>query len=572
MATIQPIARTVDFDRIAALPRRTPTLEDAEVWAEVMAEELRRPGSKAYLLPRQGYALAEIADAPPGRGCLLGLPVGVGKTHLTYLALFLWKAKAPLFIGGAALEGKTWANFARLRPDWGAPPCPLRYLSREALAREDREHVLESLRPDVIILDEGDELSNWGASAVKRIDRYVMKHPHVRVLFLTGTPGRLSVLDIWHPLRWTHREDMPLPRHRSEAEHWAWALDERVRSPRRPHPGPLGATRADAIEWVNARITETPGVVFFDGDSCDQDITIRQVMAAEDPILNEAFRVFRREAKNPGGIFVSDTLSAWLLEGQLGCGLYSRYVEPPPEEWLVARRAFAKFVRDRIMYSARSSRPLDTEAQVVRRHPDAPAVTEWQRLRDEFDPKMESVWVSTSAVSSAIQWVKSEDEPGIIWCGSVEYAVALAEAGGYDYFGAGGKSARSGRGLEVFDGQTRATETIVASWNANKRGFNLQAWRRMLLVMPPQSAKWLEQVFGRIHRQGQDRPVTIDFLITSGGTLDLFEKAFAEAVFGKRTFTLTQKILRATIERRRPRKTPANQFRWATKDKVHDNG
>jgi hypothetical protein len=104
---------------------------------------------------------------------------------------------------------------------------------------------------------------------------------------------------------------------------------------------------------------------------------------------------------------------------------------------------------------------------------------------------------------------------------------------------------------------------MVVSWHANKKGLNLQAWRRHLIVMPPQSAKWLEQLFGRSHRSMQDQPVRFYILGTSGGVLDGFDAAISEARFAKGTISLTQKILRSKITRQKPKLTKSNRFRWA---------
>jgi hypothetical protein len=84
-----------------------------------------------------------------------------------------------------------------------------------------------------------------------------------------------------------------------------------------------------------------------------------------------------------------------------------------------------------------------------------------------------------------------------------------------------------------------------------------------LIVHPPQSAKWYEQIFGRSHRSGQDRGVVVDVLGTSGGILDGFETAIGEAGFAKQTIVLTQKLLRAKIIRATPRVTESNRYRWA---------
>jgi hypothetical protein len=85
--------------------------------------------------------------------------------------------------------------------------------------------------------------------------------------------------------------------------------------------------------------------------------------------------------------------------------------------------------------------------------------------------------------------------------------------------------------------------------------------------MPPQSALDLEQLLGRAHRTGQRERVTIEILITSGGTADAFEVALREARKVLAREGLTQKLLRADIVRASPRKTVANRYRWARKER-----
>jgi hypothetical protein len=165
-------------------------------------------------------------------------------------------------------------------------------------------------------------------------------------------------------------------------------------------------------------------------------------------------------------------------------------------------------------------------------------------------------------VRSAAAWSRETSEPAIIWTGCVELGKAIAAKIQAPYYGAKGKT-EGGNSLH----QAPVGRTIVCSWAANAVGFNLQAWPRQLYVLPPPSAKLLEQAIGRSHRAGQNQEVTADFLVTSGVILDSFEAAIAEAKFARQTVGITQKILRARIMRCTPRKSPTNQFRWATRKK-----
>jgi len=428
--------------------------------------------------------------------------------------------------------------------------------------------LLERLSPDLIMIDEADDLANSGSAAAARLDRYRLAHPSredVVYVAMTGTPSRLSIMGYWHLLCWCLTEGAPVPMRESDAREWADALDERLRDEStRPSPGVLGASLEEAREWYRRRVAETPGVVIADGDTCDQPLTIVTRAARDDAVMNAAYANFLLDFENPGGIPVSDPLSRWLLDGLMGCGLYSYYDPPPPEEWREARREVAKFVRDTIARTRRSRRPLDTEGQVFRRHPDAPAVSRWRAVKDEFDPRRATrfKWFSRSTLADALAWLYESPEPGIVWCGSVEFGRKLADEAGLPYYGREGKCQGVG-GLHAAD----PTKSLVVSWCANKRGFNLQDWARALIVMPPQSAKYLEQTIGRKHRSGQTKPVIATVLLTSGSTVDAFEAALDEARFAKATVSLTQKILRARIVRATLQVTEASQYRWASRTK-----
>lgn len=558
------VQHTKEFERVAALPRRVPDPAEAELWAEILTERLRAPRSKATVRPWQGYAYAEIMQAPPGRGAVLWLGVGAGKTWITYTAPMAAMAERPLMILSATLIEKTWHDFGQYRGVWKAPDHPWRIIGQEWLRREENVGFLEEYRPDLVVLDESDEFANWKRGAPLVIEHYWRKHPEARFVALTATPERWSIMDFWHVMRWCLREGCPLPLREAEARLWAACFDERIRNPAaRPMPGPLGANHDRAREWLRKRIFETPGVLIVDGDSCDQPLLIETRLAREDPVLDKHFDVLRTRMESPGGEPVDIPLTQYLLEGQLGCGLYSRYKKPPPIRWRLANRGRAKLVREVIDQSARTGVPLFTEAPILRRYANHPAVVEWLAVKDTFEPEMETIWLSDSTVRSALDWLAESPEPGIVWCGSVDFGQALATAARLPYYGSRGRC--DGGGSIIHADRTRS---FVASWQANMKGKNLQPWSRQLIIMPPQSAKWLEQIYGRSHRSGADRPVRVTILLTSGGTIDLFETAIREAKSARGIVSLTQKVLHAQIKRARPRITPSNQLRWASREKV----
>jgi hypothetical protein len=578
------VQHTEDFERIAALPRRRLTKADAVAWAEVLTPELLCKGAKGKLRPWQAYALAMAVQC---LGAWLALPVGLGKTLISYLLPVLLKARRSILVIPANLREKTWADFTSYKGVWRAPNPMPSLISREELALESNANKLFEVHPDLLMIDEADDLANRESAAARRIDRYVVAHDPenvtckrclaamaaggkaitVVVVSMTGTPSRKSIMGYWHLIMWALRERAPMPLRESEALMWASALDERPqRFGRRMKPGPLGADIHAARKWFQRRLAETPGIMIVDGDSAAHiPLHISLRLSKEDPEIDKHYRKFLVDEQNPDGMPVTDPLSRWRFDGQLGCGLFKYYDPPPPPEWREARMASAYVIRAEIDASQRTGTPIETEAQAVKRllKREHPAILEWLEIKPTYDEKKHThtKWVSAATVESACEWLRESEDPGIIWCGGVDFAHVLASVARLPYYGPQGKDAKTGRGLHAAD----ARRSMVVSWNANKKGFNLQAWRRQLLIHPPQSAKWLEQIFGRSHRSGQTQPVWITYLATSGGTLDAFDSAVSEAGFSRETVGLTQKLLRANVSRATPQKTVSNRFRWATR-------
>lgn len=174
MTTDRPVVRvTHDFERVRGLPRRSLDLAIAERWAEVLTAELRDPACcdpDAALRPWQAMALIEILEYG---GAWLALPVGFGKTLVSYLMATILSSERHLVIVPANMVDKTWHDFESYQGVWRGPPSPPRVQSKHALQLDKNADLLHEYRPTSIFIDEGDECSNWDASVVARIDRYL---------------------------------------------------------------------------------------------------------------------------------------------------------------------------------------------------------------------------------------------------------------------------------------------------------------------------------------------------------------------------------------------------------------
>jgi hypothetical protein len=552
------IRHTEDFARIAGLPRRTVDAEEARRLAVMLTKEFAVPGSLAAqegLRMWQGYVLAEFLEF---NGVIGGLPVGAGKTLITYLAPLLFGSKRPVLVAPAALKDKTFKDFRAYVGQWKTPRIIPRFVSRESLALEKNQHLLDRINPDLLLIDEADVLHNIETAAVKRIDRFRVEHREVPYGLFAGTWMRKKIEEVAHLFAWALLEGAPVPLTSGEVAEWGLSLNLQPDNKwgETFTPGAMGESQQVARAWLQKRILETPGVVIIDGDSCDQPLTIHVRPAKEDPKLDEHYRVFATEFENPRGIPVSDPLSRDRLDKQMGCGLCHYWDPEAPEEWMRKRRAFAALVRACIgsPYGAH----LDTEAMVVNRYPGNPIVQEWLAIRGSFVPNVCTTWLSGSTLESVEEWLAEGSGPGIVWCGNVEFAHVLQKRTGLRYYANLGRDV-SGSSIVHAD-QSRS---VIVSWAANTRGLELQWSCRQLLVYPPSTAPRFEQIIGRSHRSKQDRPVHVTFLATSGLQVDNFRRMFAEAETAQAFLSLTQKILNAEIIEQEPPNTATNVYRWA---------
>lgn len=584
------VAATAEFRRVLGLPKRDLTEADAQALVRDATEAFITPAGRrdgASLRPWQAAGLAEIYA---NRGAYLGLGVGAGKELTILLTPLVLDAKRPVLCTPAGLVQQTRDDWARYSEHWRIPnPIP-RVISYEDLDDEPKLDLLDRIQPDLVMLNEADAIRNIESAAVKRLDRYRRAHwRDCDYVAYTATPGRLSIMDTWHFLIWCLRENAPVPLDRSEAETWALAIDEKAsRFGARPsvgallHLGGQGDTQvARGRDGFRRRLLSTPGIILLDTDSCDQPLTIRQIVAPHDPVLEQHFARFRGEERcTPSGEKPSDGLSVYRMANELSLGYTTYFDPPPPEEWREAQKAKNDFVYDTIRRSNWTDTPKDTEAAVMRAYPDAWQVRRWREVRDTYDPKKHRkvMWLSDSVVEFALDYAAQADaegDPALIWSWSVPMCEALAWASRERcrlhgtrpvlWYAAKGLT-KQGQYIARADPKHSA----ILSGGANLRGRNLQAFRRNLFIMPPMAARALEQGLGRTHRSLQERPVVVDWLVTSYESAMGLERAVGEAAFGKQTWSTSQKLLRATIERIPPEAWPVATKRFATQPDICD--
>jgi hypothetical protein len=579
------VESSADFERIVSLPVRHVTEETAARANAFMTPLLTTAKGKAagaHLIGWQGTVLEELSELDGGYS---QMGVGEGKTLITYCGPEVTESENSILIVPAKLREKTWIEFQRYAQHWRCRK-PAKVMAYHDFYDRDDVDLFEQIRPDFVMLDEVQHARKQDGSFTKRLDRWVVKS-NCKVWCGTGTGTRFSIMDHSHMLIWGLNDGAPVPLDYPELETWAAALDEKRKwsmgvrpkrvtvgvllqldkACRKPAPFHVTEQGAARVAYRN-RLHATPGVIISLEDSCKVPLSIELVSAPEDHELNAHFEIFRLESAMPNGDVIPDPPVLYTKEKQLGSGFHMVWDPPPPDKWRDARRECAKFVIKAIARTAhlgyvhrpaghlpkcickecKRLRPLDTPGAVFEAYPDHPIVRAWLDIAPSYIENTKAEWLSASVIHYAVNW--SRRTGGIVWTEFVEMGEAIAKAARIPYYGEDGRNAQ-GQSIE----NDRGGHAIVASIGANSEGRNLQGgfpgaanaagWHDNLSIGVTQSAERLEQLIGRTHRRWQVNPVSFQFLMTSGLSMQSWLTANKEARFVQETQGQAQKILRA---------------------------
>lgn len=553
------VSYTGEFQRIASLPRRVWSTNDLAYLASALTEILRRPSGRMKLRPAQALGLH---DAGVERGLFGALGVGEGKTLLSFLLPLVMNAQRPLLLLPAALIENAQRERYKLSQHWQIATS-LRIFSLNMLGLVQAERELENYSPDLIIVDEAHRLKNKRAAVTRRIARYMHDRPYTMFAALSGSFIDHSIKEFAHILLWCLKLKAPIPINNDEIDEWAEVLDHDGRPTfvqERRSPGALLSLctpeeRAQYPEQIAARhgfrrrLTETPGVVATVGEGEDVgcSIYVRAIRHAVKPITEENFLKLRGDStdENSGWILPDDheltrAADVWRHAQELALGLHYQWDPRPPDDWLYARTEWKRFVRDTIS----RSRTFDSELHVANAcdagRLDGAKLERWREVRDTFKANVVPIWHDESAILACADWMK---KPGIVWTEHRFFAWALSKYTGLPYFGEEGYSAEG-----VYIEDCKPGIACVASIDANREGKNLQhLWSRNLIVCPPKSGAWLEQLIARTHRPGQTADeVIVDILLGCRENFDAIQNAVAASQAVQELSGKKQKLLMAT--------------------------
>jgi hypothetical protein len=502
------VSRSPEFARIRDLPRRTWLTSAAEALAGYMSEQLRLPGSLATLYPWQAIALYELWQR---RGLYAPLPVGSGKTLISYLAPRILQAEHAVLLIPAKLREKTHRDFAALAKEWGQVCHFIESYERISIDYA-KPNWLEAYTPDLLICDEAHRLAHTHAACTRKVLRYLRARPACAFVALSGTAFGRSLQDSAHLIRAALADSAPVPRDLGTLREWSAALDVGIPEASRTKPGALatlpGAEGIDPIERARTaykkRILETPGVVALESDRPEASLFVRgwpfhRYNAETERLFGQMRDLWIR----PDETYVGDALTFRRHTYEMSLGYWGRWDPWPPVEWRQARQAWYRAVRE-ILVANRLG--IDSEGALVRtiertsRYPEARAVlSAWRKLEPTFTITPIAVWFDDAPLRAVAE--RAERERMIVWSGSVPFAQALSRVSGMPYFG---KQGVDERGTTIENAHTVTKGSIVASIASNGEGRNLQGkWARNLVVTWPSSGKIVEQLLGRTHRKGQ---------------------------------------------------------------------
>jgi hypothetical protein len=423
---------------------------------------------------------------------------GGGKTLLFALSCTVRRARRPLYVCPASLQEEAAIEFERYAEHWHTPrpqiiagtkgvglevaewePGTVKIISYQLLSRKTRRDekgqplhlpLLLWLGPDHVMFDECHYTSNLLAAVSRKVRRWRYANPNVPFLDMSGTMMREGIGDYAHLAEWSMPLLCPVPRHDHHLELAAWgdALDERDSFGPRKDIGELirlcsdqekakidelrSAGQEDEVRGVvrcalGRRIIETPGCVATQDGPLGIPVSIDHVLSSNpDPAIDSALSHLRNLWELPNGQPIADGLEMYRHARTMGLGFWQTWDPPPPDEWLVARKEWKAWSRERVRYNRRELDSEDEIKDAVRAKVlfDEGRLAAWEAVEHTYDPEQHvaPVWVSDELLHTVAAWLDVEGRQGaIIWVQDVEVGGRLSSVFKLPYY------AEHGRGL-----------------------------------------------------------------------------------------------------------------------------
>lgn len=423
------------------------------------------------------------------------------------------------------------SNVKRIVP--GMPVLHVRPYS--LLSKDQHSDWIKNLAPQVIIADESDKLRIVNGAGTSRVIRHFLSRGDTLFAGWSGSFMNASIMEFYHLMGIALRYQSPVPLDRTVAEQWDRAIGAHESL---APPGELLALCKPG-EHVRAgfgrRLAETMGVIVSSGASVDVKLTISERPAPTIPqAVEDALHTLRSTWVRLDGEELIDAMSVAECARQYACGLYLQWWFPRGEpeelikEWLLRRKVYNKEARSELLDRREFlDSPKNLELAAQRYHgqrakrDDRPEWAsygwpEWSEIKGKVKPKSRAVWIDEWLARDAAEWAVTNT--GIVWYGVVEFGRKVAEIAGLPLHGGGadagvrligGKSKKTGKSYAGEDG-SRSAILSIDSHHRGRDGLQ-RLFRHQLIANMFGNAAALEQLFGRLHRQGQLEDVTAAF-------------------------------------------------------------
>ena len=528
------VSDSVDLQRIKRLPWGVPDFID-------LTENLKTPNGKMQLRQQQSMALIHAAHA---NGLFASMRVGSGKTLISFLLpVAMDSLKAILFVP-PDLHDKTLRDWDFYAPHWQLPVRGRLDIAKYSkLSQAKHADMLYEGDYDLIIADEGDALQHKTSARTKRLIRYMRDKPNTRFAFMSATMIKKSIRNFEHLMTFALKKNSPVPMKWEALQEWGWCLDIQSRTIYLPgemqqlteekFSGSVDHQRKQARHFFAHRLRDTTGVAVY-GEAFEdvpivyQPVTPKAGVPAE---INSALANLEATWEI-GDKEISEIFEQHRFETELSMGFYYVWDWPgePDKEWLKARRDWAKETREVL----KLNRPgLDSPflvASAAYRYWEAYENGEdttglfkteyylpWLEHKHKKPPPTKPIWLSDFVVELCLRWASQFDN-GIIWVSHLPLATKLA-----DHFPVYGQGTNA---------EHATASHIVCTARTQSKGKNLQhKYNNNLITSLDADTTLLEQIAGRTHREGQSKPVRMDYLFHTYVQQKSFTKLWERARF-----------------------------------------
>lgn len=599
-----PVAMSPEVARVANLPRRAPVTEGSAT-----AEALVQLAQHKYALPSRAPGSCRCAEIDPVRaeqerakgrspcitrllwlqawllhettianGLICNAAAGGGKTFVWILApLALRNCPLCLLLIPSNLTDQIVRDYQLLaehfrvpgvvvhlpgKQTWAAMPRGnepmLHVLPYSRLSSTDASRWIDNLRPDAIISDECDALSDVTSARTLRLSRSFANNDDMRFVCGTGSLTNAELEEFWHLSLLALRDSSPLPMNAETTKEWGRAINANGTAP----PGALarflepGESEDQIRVAFRRRLRETPGFVLIEGeqvvttssgDKVGLDVRERAIGAVPE-IVDTALGMVRNSIRPDtlGGAeddeILVDDLEKSRCAREVSSGVFYKWDFPPLDpstrkphargvpqsrdlvkDWYVKRKAWSSELRQKMLQGAENlDSPKLCENAARRAHGDLPKDPNlpewraehwpaWRDVEDKVVPVPKAVRLHSFLADDAALW--ATQYRGIIWYSMNELADWVAERA-LALYGLEIPIHRGGPGAGKRLMEERGDRTILCSIKSNGRGRDglQRAFACQYFINIPASDRIWAQALARLHRRGQEAPDVVTWI------------------------------------------------------------